>query len=352
VQGKRRQLRLAVKRFDLFIDQINADIEQDFTMSAKPPEQSMRLRRRTRLIVLLVSGMVIVGLGATYRYFRYARPVGEGPAGPTVQREAFESTWSDRKAVLLGLGDSVTQGLGASPGKTYFLRLFKNPIDEFSDMQGISLSKVLPGLEPINLAISGMTSIECVDHQLPKLRVYDSETFGIVVITAGGNDVIHNYGRTPPREGAMYGARADEITEWVHNFDQRLDVIADKVRQAFPGGCEIFIANIYDPTDGDGDTVNAGLPPWSDGVEVLQAYNEVLTEFADRHDDVTLVDMRTAFLGHGIHCTHFWHHAYRKSDPCYWYWDNLEDPNDRGYDAIRRLFLIEMARVLPGKLKP
>jgi len=25
---------------------------------------------------------------------------------------------------------------------------------------------------------------------------------------------------------------------------------------------------------------------------------------------------------------------------------NIEDPNDHGYDAIRRLFLIEMARVL------
>ncbi|MBC8117927.1 MAG: hypothetical protein H7062_26345 [Candidatus Saccharimonas sp.] len=48
--------------------------------------------------------------------------------------------------------------------------------------------------------------------------------------------------------------------------------------------------------------------------------------------------MRAEFLGHGIHCTH------------YWYWDNLEDPNDRGYDAIRRLFLIEMARILPAKL--
>ena len=34
------------------------------------------------------------------------------------------------------------------------------------------------------------------------------------------------------------------------------------------------------------------------------------------------------------------------SDPYCWYHVNLEDPNERGYDAIRRLFLIEMARVL------
>ncbi len=29
----------------------------------------------------------------------------------------------------------------------------------------------------------------------------------------------------------------------------------------------------------------------------------------------------------------------------HWYYTNLEDPNERGYDAIRRLFLIEMAKV-------
>ena len=38
--------------------------------------------------------------------------------------------------------------------------------------------------------------------------------------------------------------------------------------------------------------------------------------------------------------------------PHYWYAENLEDPNVRGYDAIRRLFLIEIAKVaeeLAGK---
>ena len=31
-------------------------------------------------------------------------------------------------------------------------------------------------------------------------------------------------------------------------------------------------------------------------------------------------------------------------DPHYWYFVNLEDPNERGYDALCRLFLIEMAK--------
>ena len=41
----------------------------------------------------------------------------------------------------------------------------------------------------------------------------------------------------------------------------------------------------------------------------------------------------------------FWRKFYRAEDPHYWYFENLEDPNERGYDAIRRLFLIEMTKV-------
>lgn len=310
-----------------------------------------RTSSRRRLILLVSLGTTFLLLVALWTHFRFARPVGSGPAGPSVAREPFAKTWSDRKVVLLGLGDSVTQGLGATTGGlSYFHRLARNPANEFPEMQDVSLSSVLPNLEIQNLAISGTTSIECVDYQLPKLVPRDDQTFGIVVMTTGGNDVIHNYGRTPAREGAMYGAKLDQIDEWVKNFDSRLEQIATRVRATFPGGCQIFIANIYDPTDGDGDIIYAGLPAWADGVQVLQAYNKVLSNFADRHDDVTLIDMRGEFLGHGIHCTHFWHHAYRKSDPTYWYWDNLEDPNDRGYDALRRLFLNEIARVVPSKL--
>jgi len=308
-------------------------------------------RRYRRLIVLVTLGISLALTVAAWNHYRFARPVGEGPAGPAVSREAFQKAWSSRRVVVLGLGDSVTQGLGASTGSyAYFQRLIHNPPKEFADMQGICLSHVLPNLESLNLAISGTTSIECVDYQLPKLKPYDAATFGVVVMTTGGNDVIHNYGRTPPREGAMYGATVDQIDDWVKNYDARLDSIADKVRETFPGGCHIFLANIYDPTDGDGDIVYAGLPAWADGVKVLQKYNDAISRFAERHTNVTMIDMRGAFLGHGIHCTQFWHHAYCAADPHYWYWDNLEDPNDRGYDALRRLFLIEMSRVLPDKL--
>ena len=45
-----------------------------------------------------------------------------------------------------------------------------------------------------------------------------------------------------------------------------------------------------------------------------------------------------------------------RSDPHYWYYHNLEDPNDRGYDALRRVFLNaiigQRSQFEPAKLQP
>ena len=163
-------------------------------------------RSRRRLLWLCVFGLLLVTAVLGYRYFWLGRPLGHGSAGPIVARETFGHIWSDRKVVLLGFGDSVTAGYGATPGHSFFDRLVRNPDDECSDLRGVCLSAVLPNLEPHNLGLSGSTSLEHLDILLKRVPEFDADTFGLIVLTTGGNDVIHNYGRTPPREGAMYGA--------------------------------------------------------------------------------------------------------------------------------------------------
>lgn len=308
-----------------------------------------------RLILIAVIGAGAIGAVGGYRYFWYARPVGSGPAGRAVPADRFDeevSTWTDRKVLLIGIGDSVTAGLGASTqSRSYFNRLVVNPPDEFPEMESKCLSRVLPNLTHRNVALSGSTSQECLDLLVPKLGMQDEDTFGIIVMTVGGNDIIHNYGKTPPREGAMYGASFEQAQPWIENFRTRLDAILDQIEAKFPGGCEFFIANIYDPTDGVGDIEHAGLPAWPDGLKILEACNNVIAAAAEKRKNVVLVDMHKEFLGHGIHCLQFWGEHYDSRDPHYWYWENLEDPNDRGYDALRRLFLFQMARVLPPLLE-
>jgi len=313
-------------------------------------EAPRKKRFSRRLFWLAIIGFILTSGAGFYVYFWLTHPIGSGPASPAVAVEKYQEVWSERPVVLLGFGDSITAGFGASPGKSFFTRLLKNPDDEFEDLQGITLTKVLPNIEGINIALSGSTSLEMVDVLLPKLETYSEETYGIVVASIGGNDVIHMYGRTPPREGAMYGATIEEAEPWIENFDVRLTQILDEIGTHFPGGYHIFLMNIYDPTDGIGDVVNAGLPAWSDARAVHGAYNDVIEATCEERSDTTLVDIYDEFMGHGIHSTQFWRSFYHSEDPGYWYYDNLEDPNDRGYDSIRRLMLNRIADVVPGKL--
>ena len=211
-------------------------------------------------------------------------------------------------------------------------------------MKGICLASVFPKFQSTNLAVSGSTSSEVPSRQLHALPTNAPDVFGVVVMTTGGNDIIHNYGRTPPREEAMYGASMEEARPWVENFGRRLSSTIGQIEDRFPGGCEIYIANIFDPTDGLGDAERAGLPAWKDSMAVLDAYNAAIHRAAAEHLNLHLVDMHGAFLGHGIHCTQFWRGHFDGHDPHYWFYFNLEDPNERGYDVIRRLFLTEMAK--------
>ncbi|MEO6183477.1 MAG: SGNH/GDSL hydrolase family protein [Verrucomicrobiota bacterium] len=247
--------------------------------------------------------------------------------------------------LFLGMGDSITAGFGARKGRSYFDRLVKNPPGEFPELKGISLSALFPNLKATNLALSGSTSLQHLKLQFSKLPRQTDEPLGVIVLTTGGNDIIHNYGRTAPSEGAMYGATFEAAKPWIANFEIRLEQILTNFQQLFPGGCHVFLANIYDPTDGIGDADKAGLPAWKDGTQILNAYNKIIERCAAKYSFVHMVNIHDEFLGHGIHCTQFWRTSYRREDPHYWYHENLEDPNERGYDALRRLFLIEMAKI-------
>jgi lysophospholipase L1-like esterase len=314
--------------------------------TSNPSSVLTRLGRR--LITLLVAGVVLIGATGLYLYLTFSLTVGKGPAGPAVAQADFARSWTTRPVLLVGLGDSITFGFGARHGYTYFDRLVANPPDEFPDMKGICLSAVFPNLRITNLSVSGTISSEHVESQLPQVPRANAQTLGFIVLTTGGNDLIHNYGRTPPRKQAMYGATMEQAKPWIDEFANRLETMVSALESRFPGGCHIFLANLYDPTDGAGDITRTGLPAWPDGMKVMDACNAAIKSCASKHASVHLVNFHDAFLGHGIHCRQFWARHYDSRDPHYWYYTNLEDPNERGYDAIRRLFLIEMAKVSRG----
>jgi hypothetical protein len=290
--------------------------------------------------LLLLSAWLVVRIPA---------PMGEGPAGPHVAEQSFAQPWSERPVLLLSLGDSISTGYGAGDGLGYVDLLQRNHGQTYPEMTGFDLGSVLPQLRSIERAANSTNSIRHL-KVIESLPVQDADTFGIVCLTTGGIDLIHYYGKRDPLEGAMYGAPWEQAEPWIRNFEQRLDAMALTLQEKFPGGCAVMLATIYDPTDGVGDIENAGpmfwLPSWEDGYDVHTAFNDAIKACAARHEHVHLADIHAAMLGHGIHCRDRTNPHYNAEDDGYWYWVNLEDPNRRGYDAIRRVFLNAIVEAL------
>ncbi len=296
-------------------------------------------RSRKRLWSLIAIALFITGSVCGYIEYSLSRPSGEGPAGPAVDRLAFNAIWSDRPVHIVGIGDSITAGLGAkSPSHTFFNRVFENPTDEFSEMHGVCLRAVLPNLSSENLAISGSES-KTHEQVIRKSLATHDEVYGLVLMTTGGNDLIHSYGRSEPRECAMYGASLAQAEPWIAKYRKRLANMLDDIASKFPLGCEIYVGDIYDPTDAVGDAPSVFLPHWPDGLAIHAKYNAAIRDVASTRDHVHVVPLYETFLGHGSHCRQFWRKHYDAEDPHYWFFTNIEDPNDRGYDAIRRAFL-------------
>ena len=229
-----------------------------------------------------------------------------GPPGRAIAAEPFQSPWLDKPVVFLGIGDSITRGLGAPGHLTYFPLLMNNNDAFYPDMAGKDLSHVITIQSFRNYAQDYSVSQEHIDRQLVKVPQYDDSVRGIVVLTSGGNDLIHDYGRSAPQHDAMYGCTYEQAIEWCELLKARLDTLLAGLTEKFPGGCDIFFANLYDPTDGAGDPQTMGLPRWSACVKVVAMANQKIAELCEEHPNVHLVDIHTEFLGHGIHCDEFW----------------------------------------------
>ena len=71
----------------------------------------------------------------------------------------------------------------------------------------VVMGKILGRVQDLEYAGYEFEAAEAsFDILVRKVEPQAEDTFGLVVMTTGGNDVIHHYGRTAPSEGAMYGA--------------------------------------------------------------------------------------------------------------------------------------------------
>jgi len=235
------------------------------------------------------------------------------------------------------LGDSITVGIGADVGLSYSELMEINDAAVWPEFSAEDLESLFGPMEIENVAVAGATSANVVLQQLDTLEdrlgppPWSGET--VVFMTIGGNDMQFAI----PRLSAEGDAAADEILD---GMEDNLEVVFAFFEDPahFPDGAHIYFTNVYEPTDGVG-LAGTCLGGFDIGplLGYLEDANELYLDLANDHG-AGMLDLRTAFLGHGMNATDPELDVYRADDPTEWFAADCIHPNERGHHEVRRLF--------------
>jgi len=226
--------------------------------------------------------------------------------------------------LYLGLGDtlSIDKYAGGS-GCGACALLARNRDDAYPDFAGRDLTSRFPDITLAPLARDGATTRGVLEEQVFRLPA-DPGGRTVVTFTAGANDLLLTL--------QLRGTLLDEDGEAVV---RRLRSMVASIHTRF-AECLVLLATVVDPTDGVGDLLAPGQP-LNRGLDVLARVNDQIRRIAAEDDGTELVDLHAAFLGHGSHAREPANPHHHPDDPTPWLGD-LVTPNDRGADAIRRLW--------------
>jgi lysophospholipase L1-like esterase len=243
---------------------------------------------------------------------------------------------------FLVLGDSISMGAGASrPQRGFTELLVRNDPTLWPTYAGKDLQTLWAGrVEQLNLAISGSTTRDtlfalrsCIARHAGPITD-DAVT---VTLTTGGNDLKNAiWAGVVGGSGTPMEAVATTLSATLRDLEAIVKLLQDK--KNFPGGVRVFLATVYDPSDGQGQVqtghgvlhvkgLSNALGQWAKGYAI----------FAKRYN-VNLVDAHAAFLGHGFRSTpHREGPGSGRVQQDSWFADPIH-PNDKGHHALREIF--------------
>jgi lysophospholipase L1-like esterase len=229
----------------------------------------------------------------------------------------------------VALGDSISiDDYSGGPGRGGASLLFANRDEDFPDWRGRDLRTTDPGAAFRLLATDGATTRTLVEAQLPRLAAMQLRPT-LVTLTIGGNDLLAAYGDTRAARGVVARVAAA--------VDRALPVIG----ALLPAPDRLIVGTVYDPSDGTGNAVALGLPPWPDAVAMIGHLNDLLREVATRHGAV-VADIAGHFRGHGLLAGDPARRDARPPDRELWFC-NVIEPNAWGGSGVREAFWAAMA---------
>jgi hypothetical protein len=261
---------------------------------------------------------------------------------------------------VITIGDNVASN--PSYATSYVSLLAENDDALFPEFAGRDLLSHLSAIELVRLDRAGdsyrglaenlgsLCTCAGDDCASPCIDTTDGSRT-LLSIQLGVNDLYHLFLRMVSEpvlrsspDGALAALRSSIRTVLAFGADPSV----------FPAPPAIFVVNVFDPTDGRGDLAALAatitpLPPEASEVtpelveRIIAGTNAIIREEAEAIG-ATVVDVHSAFLGHGIH----WNEAelahHDASDPTYWY-QSIVDPNLRGAHELRR----ELWRAITGE---
>ena len=231
---------------------------------------------------------------------------------------------ADPAAHYVALGDSISiDDYSGGPGRGGASLLFANRDDDFPEWRGRDLRTADPDTAFTLLATDGATARTLLDVQLPRLAALRVRPT-LVTLTIGGNDLLRTYGDT--------AAARQVIAQVQAALARALPEIAGRLG---PAG-QVVVGTVYDPSDGTGDAVRLGLPPWPDAVRAIAELNEALRRTAEEHG-AAVAEVAARFQGHGLLAGDPARREPRPADRDLWFC-NLIEPNAWGAGGVREAF--------------
>jgi len=107
-----------------------------------------------------------------------------------------------------------------------------------------------------------------------------------VTITIGGNDMMSVYGNTDRARGT------------IRSVGFSLTRTLTELGRLPNAGGRVVVGTVYDPSDGTGDALRLGLPPWPDAVQLIAELNGMLRQVAAAHG-AAVAEIAQHFHGRG-----------------------------------------------------
>jgi hypothetical protein len=230
---------------------------------------------------------------------------------------------------LLIFGDSISTGVGSEAGNSYFNLLQENDGAAYPNHEDFDFESAFPTVtNVVSVAESGAQTGDLAGQIAAAedaLGVPSGPT--LVIGTIGGNDLV----------SIMFGQDRETVADrMASNIEALVDWVQDPAQ--FPDGGYLYIANVYDPSDGVGqaDGCFVGIPT-TEAVLGLQDANSRTRAMAEERG-FAMVDMHGHFMGHGHNFDDSSIEAYDAADPTLWFASDCIHPNQRGHHELRRVF--------------